>query len=496
MNADFVRQALTIAVMGMVLSLTGCATMMKGGGGSEGRFLRAGEPIGPLPGYEAGPVLSVDDAVAAPAGVPAGFTARQGIEPLEDGYVPGIGPIEALVLSMSLGNQQPSFTESDIEASVFGVNERERGTAANELFRASRGALRFHATVLPTLIDPAIGDARQMSAGAFGQMARDALLHWSSRVDLRQYDNDGPDGIPGSRDDDGKIDMLFMAVESDSRFASLTLAGDFSVRTPAGKIAIAKIHLLSVPRSERLRPDEALGLVFDALGVDHGERYFPKELGRTVSSIARARLGWIPVKGLVRTSGNFALENEVAITIPLRDLDGGAGFWLLERADEKVFAVQAARKGDGHYHVIETREVEYGGEQLLALNRQLGPRGPSAFLRWEQREGDPMVELMTEGPGAGWALRELREEKEPGPSLVDAGEISGARNLVRAASFKVDEEGLRPVAETGDSVGTEGSSSSRLGSELGPAEVIDGLLLLGSPKGVESGMPPALLAAV
>lgn len=42
------------------------------------------------------------------------------------------------------------------------------------------------------------------------QMARDALTLADPDYDFRQFDNDGPDGIPDSGDDDGKVDGLFV----------------------------------------------------------------------------------------------------------------------------------------------------------------------------------------------------------------------------------------------------------------------------------------------
>jgi immune inhibitor A len=41
-------------------------------------------------------------------------------------------------------------------------------------------------------------------------MAADAVALASADYDFSQFDNDGPDGIPGSGDDDGEIDGLFI----------------------------------------------------------------------------------------------------------------------------------------------------------------------------------------------------------------------------------------------------------------------------------------------
>lgn len=45
--------------------------------------------------------------------------------------------------------------------------------------------------------------------GGVGSFLRETLLIADSTVDFSQYDNDGPDGIPDSGDDDGKVDACF-----------------------------------------------------------------------------------------------------------------------------------------------------------------------------------------------------------------------------------------------------------------------------------------------
>lgn len=45
--------------------------------------------------------------------------------------------------------------------------------------------------------------------GGVGSFLRETLMAADSGVDFSQYDNDGPDGIPNSGDDDGKVDACF-----------------------------------------------------------------------------------------------------------------------------------------------------------------------------------------------------------------------------------------------------------------------------------------------
>jgi len=50
--------------------------------------------------------------------------------------------------------------------------------------------------------------------GEYGQLSLEILRQVDAEVDFSQYDNDGPDGIPGSGDDDGFVDALFIIVAS------------------------------------------------------------------------------------------------------------------------------------------------------------------------------------------------------------------------------------------------------------------------------------------
>jgi len=69
-------------------------------------------------------------------------------------------------------------------------------------------------------------------------------------VDFGQFDNDGPDGIPNSGDDDGQVDFLFIIVKSDppgffsssaAGIADLGLKEDFLTNDPAPS-GVIRIH--------------------------------------------------------------------------------------------------------------------------------------------------------------------------------------------------------------------------------------------------------------
>ena len=50
--------------------------------------------------------------------------------------------------------------------------------------------------------------------GRYGDFAREIIAAADADVDFSQYDNDGPDGVPISGDDDGWVDYLFINVQA------------------------------------------------------------------------------------------------------------------------------------------------------------------------------------------------------------------------------------------------------------------------------------------
>ena len=95
--------------------------------------------------------------------------------------------------------------------------------------------------------------------GKHGQFALEILeaVDRDKRVDLGQYDNDGPDGIPNSGDDDGYVDFVFINTKSAPEnfilrtatgIAHLGFSPDFITDDPAYNSGFIKIRGDSNPR--------------------------------------------------------------------------------------------------------------------------------------------------------------------------------------------------------------------------------------------------------
>ncbi|MCK5119923.1 MAG: right-handed parallel beta-helix repeat-containing protein [Candidatus Latescibacteria bacterium] len=110
----------------------------------------------------------------------------------------------------------------------------------------SRGALtiqgacpeKMYASEKPPSDYTATGDE-----GAFGLFNREVLRKADEDVDFGQFDNDGPDGIPNSGDDDGYVDFVFINL--------LSIPEDFILQTATG--------IVSLGLSEPFRTNDAGG---------------------------------------------------------------------------------------------------------------------------------------------------------------------------------------------------------------------------------------------
>ena len=389
-----------------------CALAVLPGCGAGGGAFRASEgPVlspGPLPGADPGTLRATPAVPALPAGrpnavpaagvpgMPAGLTASQGTAPLPGAGMPGIGPVHGLVIPVSLGPRIPLRDDVALTREFFGADPSASGPTLVELMRDVSGGL-FRATfeVLPSLVDsrpnvlPPNAAPRELM-----EFAQAVLQTAAERSDLSRFDNDGPDGIPASRDDDGRLDFVVLVVETDASFPSVTLRQDFPIPTPAGALRSGPLHVLSLSRSEVADVRPAVGLWLDGLGLDPGERFFPSTFPRGVSSLARARLGWLPVEPVL-AAGTTRVADGKALLYPLQDLAAGAGFWLIERDRDRVFVSRVARKADGHFFATEAHVLRAGEGQVLPLTRQFGERGSRVLVRWLEGGAAPEAELVS-----------------------------------------------------------------------------------------------------
>jgi hypothetical protein len=420
------QTALAIALLG----LSACAAPRAGGlRRADGPFL----PASSVTGYPGSAVAYPARPVQAGPPLPAGLVNEAGLKPLPGARYAGVGPLGALVVPVSTGNRVPTYDERTLAARLFGEGSDEAGTVREVLTRESGGALRFTTRTLPLLVAPQwrapSGDRRELE-----RLAAMALGSWARQLDLSVYDNDGPDGIPRSRDDDGEIDLVILTVESDAPFASQIVHPVVELRSGGHKLRAGHVLVVHVGRGAHPDVGGTTRLILHSLGLGENECFFPEGFGRAMSSLARTRLGWLATSAVPR-GGTYRLPEGHGVVIPLTDMPAGTGFWLLEREAGQVYASRVARHTDGHFFATRVEKLAAGTEQVLPLTRQLGVRGPRVRLYADGEE--PRMEVVLEARAGAGAVSPLQPLDEPAVAAQPEA-------LVRAPAARIATTPLDP----------------------------------------------------
>ena len=180
-----------------------------------------------------------------------------------------IGPIYILTVFARFADEEP--TPVPEWADQLFAPERE-GSFAHFYHTMSFGQLAIAGEVLPRRFaasQPAsayLADAPGQR-GRYGDFAREILAQIDAQIDLARFDNDGPDGVPNSGDDDGWVDYIF-------------------------------INMQSVPNGFLL--SSAIGLA--GLGLDE-KPFVSQAIGSDGNPI---RVSGLPSQGAIQKTGNFA----------------------------------------------------------------------------------------------------------------------------------------------------------------------------------------------
>ena len=140
------------------------------------------------------------------------IAAEVGAAPLQD-VVPQTGHIHALTIFAhfadegGLGREVPAFA-----AEIFA---EQPGSLTHFFREMSRGQFELTGEVLPRwYASQSNGDTYADMEGGYGRFAREIIQAADADVDFSRYDNDGPDGVPNSGDDDGYVDYIFIVSAS------------------------------------------------------------------------------------------------------------------------------------------------------------------------------------------------------------------------------------------------------------------------------------------
>ena len=256
----------------------------------------------------------------------------------------------------------------------------------------SRGALTVTGTVLDKRYESDFGPEHyavldpETRVGRFAEFNREILIKVDADVDFGQYDNDGPDGLPNSGDDDGYVDFLFINLRSvptdffvgtATGFASLGLEEDLITddpRHPEGHIRIPGLwsawggatqrvrgfshavssmahefgHVLGLPDlyDQSFLRDPELDLKDDSAGIGAWGLMGRGTLGwngadgpNPFCAWSRMWLGWVET---VRVEGEMR-------NVVIEDVETGGAVYRLDISDEEYFLVENRQRLGGHY---------------------------------------------------------------------------------------------------------------------------------------------------
>lgn len=223
--------------------------------------------------------------------------------------------------------------------------------------------------------------------GRFGAFNLEILTQADRDADFGRFDNDGPDGIPNSGDDDGYVDVVFInlltvpigfLLGSASGYASLGLDTDYLSDDPASGGGVVRVrsrfsgfggttqrgHVFSVTAATMCHEfGHVLGLVdlFDQSSLSASGQLDPEEdsagvgkwclmgLGtpgwgvedgpNAFSAWSLARLGWVEVVEVRQTVRNLVLD----------DLMTGGRVWKIVLTPDEYFLLEN-RQASGSYY--------------------------------------------------------------------------------------------------------------------------------------------------
>ena len=181
---------------------------MYGGRSAEARQHHRGRRLGLL-------VLSLLAPAPAPAAV-CGHALDAALRPAAAASLPSKGRLRAVVIfARFLGEEGPSAAPS-FAADLF--DPGLPGSLSHFFHEMSRGQFRLEGEALPKVYTSAGPASAYLAgdAGLFGNFSRQILAAADADpdVDFRRFDDDGPDRLPDSGDDDGYVDLVLIVVQS------------------------------------------------------------------------------------------------------------------------------------------------------------------------------------------------------------------------------------------------------------------------------------------
>ncbi|MBI2502242.1 MAG: right-handed parallel beta-helix repeat-containing protein [Candidatus Latescibacteria bacterium] len=312
------------------------------------------------------------------------------------------GTLNALVIFAKFRGEAAGQTQAPPWAADL-FNPDFPGSFAHFYREMSRGKIQISGQVLPrryVSLQPAAGYVAASAGvqGNFGLFNLQILEQADADADFGRFDNDGPDEVPNSGDDDGYVDVVFINLLTVPRnffisgatgYASLGLDADFISADPAAGGGTIRVrsrfsgfggttqrgHTFSISAASMCHEfGHVLGLpdLFDQSSLTASGEVDPAEDGAGVGkwclmtsagtqgwgvedgpnafcAWALARLGWVEVVELTRDQPDLAIE----------DLALGHKVYKIPLSADEYFLVENRRRASSFYN----RQIP--GEGLL-----------------------------------------------------------------------------------------------------------------------------------
>ncbi|HET9252870.1 MAG TPA: M6 family metalloprotease domain-containing protein [Candidatus Eisenbacteria bacterium] len=331
-----------------------------------------------------------------------------GVDRAESARAQTAGTYKAVVILLQFTDNRAdtlSHTPAAFESLLFSVESHPTGSFRDYYREVSRGQFDVEGTVTRWYTaprpysfynagaDPGFGPFPGNAQG----MVADAVQLADPDVDFSQYDNDGPDGVPDSGDDDGFVDGLFVvhagpggeevggaairshkwnlpaAVEVDGvRVSPFTMEPEeFGLTYPgasAGDLISVGVfchefgHILGLPDLYDVTESSAGIGEWDLMGYGvytHRAGEAPGSSPAHFSAWSKDRLGWV--------TPTWVLQDSAGVTIPPVETSG------------QVFRLWTNGEDGGQYFLLENRQP-IGFDAGLVRSSIGSGQGPSHGL--------------------------------------------------------------------------------------------------------------------
>ncbi|HSJ23183.1 MAG TPA: M6 family metalloprotease domain-containing protein [Longimicrobiales bacterium] len=341
------------------------------------------------------------------------------------------GRLRIPVIPVRYADVPVPFGEDALRERLFGNSQGDTLSFADYWDEVSGGLLQVEGEVAPwvTLRRPARHylPAEQFGWSAFGRVAElraEALAAAAELIDFAQFDNDGPDGIPNSGDDDGYVDFVAilyaLPCQGDTRAGAIwphraampplettTIGADGEPIRIADYVIIPAMDPVTCgPTTIGVLAHEtghALGLpdLYDYDGSSqgigawglmgtgsHATHYSPAHL----SAWEKAQLGWVTVSWLAQADSAVAMAPVQESRTVFRFDGDGDEYYLIENRQRRgsdrflpgsgmlVWHVDPERAELGAWNSDERRAavslIEADGRGDLARGRQADAGDP------------------------------------------------------------------------------------------------------------------------